>query len=75
MSFFGWFDDDSVLQAQKHEERIAHKEKLHELTAYRRNLERLIHENMSDYLELDREHLRVSHAEDTLRDELGKMPK
>jgi len=71
VSFFGWIEEAEQIK----EARVALKERLHETTAYRINLDRLIKENMADYDELDKEHRRVSHLEDELSDTLEKMPR
>lgn len=73
MSCWDWITQQ--MAQTKQEERVALKEKCHEATAYRRNIQRLIDENMAAYAELDKEFNRASHIEDALRDELGNMPR
>ena len=73
MSCWDWITEQ-IIHSQR-DTRIILKEKYHETVAYRRNLNRLIHENMAEYDELDKELRRVSHLEDELSDTLEKMPR
>lgn len=76
--FFDWLDCnpcEAPIQKTPAISRVALHEKLNETIAYRRNLDRLIGENMAEYQILQTECDRVNHLEDSLRDDLYRMPR